>query len=202
MINISNHYWIIGGSTTDVYSSASNTLVPVADTGYVAWSANNTASPIASAVELAAVLQAHGSPLPAWLFNANDTFIQPTPTTYTHGQLAAYAADARYRHASGGVIIASLSPVAFLTDPVSRNTIDSAHNYAMANPGHITDWKLSDGSFVKLTEAQLATVLQDVAGFVQSCFTCESNTSASINGGTITTLAQINAAFAISNTFP
>ena len=73
----------------------------------------------------------------------------------------------------------------------------------MANPGHITDWKMSDGSFIKLTAAQLATVLQDMATFVQSCFTCESTTVASINSGSITTLAAIDSAYAaISNVFP
>jgi hypothetical protein len=201
-VSIANHYWIVGGSTTDVYSSATNTMVAASDQAYIDWAAIHAASPIASEPELAEVIKAYNV-LPAWLLNA-PTFVQPTPTTYTKGQLAAYAADARYRHASGGVAVTSLGgAVPFLTDPVSRNTIDSAHNYAVANPGHVTDWKLSDGSFIKLSEAQLATLLQDVAGFVQSCFTCESSTVTSINAGTITTLAQIDAAFAaISNTFP
>ena len=37
-----------------------------------------------------------------------------------------YAADQRYRKASGGVIVTSLSAVPFLSDPVSRNTVNSA----------------------------------------------------------------------------
>jgi hypothetical protein len=42
-----------------------------------------------------------------------------------------------------------------------------------------------------------------MATFVQSCFTCESNTATGITGGSITTHAQVDAAFAaISNTFP
>jgi hypothetical protein len=203
MINILDHYWIIGGSTTDVYSSATNTMVPVGDATYVAWTASNAASPIASEAELVPVVQAYGSRLPAWLFTATDTFIQPTPTTYTHGQLAAYSASERYNRASGGVTISSISAVPFLSDPVSRNTIDSANSYAVANPGHVTDWKMSDGSFIQLSAAQIAKVLQDVATFVQSCFTCEGTTLASINGGTITDLGTIAAAYAaISNVFP
>jgi hypothetical protein len=117
--------------------------------------------------------------------------------------LKAYSASVRYNHASGGVIISSISPVAFLSDPVSRNTLANADVYAKANPGHMTDWKMSDGSFIRLSEAQLATALNDMATFVQSCFTCESTTASSIGGGTITTHAQVDAAFAaISNTFP
>lgn len=196
MIAISNHYWIIGGSATDVYSSATNTTVPVADANYVNWAANNTASPIASQAELVTVLQSHGSQLPAWLFTAIDTFIQPTPTTYTKGQLAAYSANARFNRASGGFTISSISPVPFLTDQVSRNTADSAYSYVQQNPAAIIDWKLSDGSFIPLNNTQIATMNNDIATFIHACFTCEANTLASINGGTITTLAAIDAAYA------
>ena len=40
----------------------------------------------------------------------------------------------RYRKASGGVVITSLSPIPFLSDPVSRNTVNSAYDYAIAKP--------------------------------------------------------------------
>jgi hypothetical protein len=201
MINVFNYYWIIAGSSTDVYSSATNTKLAVNDPAYVAWAANNAASPIASEAELADVLKPYNL-LPAWLFNAS-SFIQPTPTTYTKNQLAAYNADARNRHVNGGVIITSLSPVPFLTDATSRNTINSAYQYAQANPGHITNWKMTDGTFITLSSTQMATLNNDVTVFVQACFTCESNTLNSINGGTITTLAQIDTAFAaISNVYP
>jgi Domain of unknown function (DUF4376) len=196
MIFVSHHYWIVAGSATEVYSGASNTLVPVADSTYSDWAQNNTAAPIASEAELADALRANGSQLPAWIFNAA-SFIQPSPGAYSKSQLAAYSADARYRHASGGVTIGGKP---YLTDPVARNTVASAHDYAVANPGHVTDWKLADGTFTQLTEAQLATVLQEMATFVQACFTCESTTLAGINSGTVTTIAAIDAAYAaVSN---
>ena len=204
IFNINDHYWTIGGSETEVYQSSSNTLVPVANSNYTDWSASNTTPNIASEAELAEVLQANGSTLPAWIFTARDTFIQPTPTTYTKGQLAAYTASTRFGHASGGVVVTSLGgSVPFLTDPTSRNTVNSAYQYAQANPAHITDWKMSDGSFIQLSNTQMATLNDDTTIFVQSCFTCESNTVGGINGATITTLAAIDAAFAaISNVFP
>ena len=195
--NIRNHYWIIGGSA-DVYESASNTIVAADDSIYVEWAANNTTSPIASEAELADVLKPYNL-LPAWLFNA-PSFIQPMSGQYSAPQLVAYSADARYRKASGGCTIGGMP---YLTDPVARNTVASAHDYAVANPGHITDWKLADGAFVQINEAELAHVLQEMATFVQSCFTCESNTLSGINGGTITNVAAIDAAFdAISNVLP
>lgn len=35
-----NHYWFVGGDTTQVYSSASASTVPVSDATYQAWLAN------------------------------------------------------------------------------------------------------------------------------------------------------------------
>lgn len=201
-MSLYNNYWIIGGSSVDVYSNASNTMVSVDDSDYVAWAENNIASPIASEAELADTVRAYGSRLPAWLFNA-PSFIQPAPGTYDKGQLAAYAADARYRHAGGGIVVTSLSAALFLTDPTSRNAVNSAYQYAVANPAHVSDWKMGDGTFIELDLAQLTTLNDDMTTFVQSCFTCESTTVASINGGAITDLAAIDAAFAaISYVFP
>ena len=129
-------------------------LVPTTDPDYVAW----------SGLGLSAAQRGTMADLEATLAN-----------TYPPGTPRTYAADQRYRKASGGVIITSLSDVPFLSDPVSRNTIASAHDYAVANPGHITDWKLADGvTFIKLDEPQLAHAVQQIATFVQACFSCES----------------------------
>jgi hypothetical protein len=182
-------YWFWLADDERVYASAWQVLTTSADPDYVAWvSAGNVPTP--------------------WprddAGNQTDAALQEVLTPYNLWiDLYAYAAHVRYNHASGGLTINSISAVPFMTDPVSRNTVDSAHNYAVNNPGHITDWKLSNGSFIQLTEAQLATALQDIATFVQSCFTTESTTVASITGGTITTQAEIDAAFAaISNVIP
>ena len=86
-------------------------LVPATDADYVAWlDAGNQPANAATMADLEATL--------AIAFPAG------TPRTY--------AADQRYRKASGGVIITSLSAVPFLTDPVSRNTVNSAYDYMIA----------------------------------------------------------------------
>jgi hypothetical protein len=168
-------YWIVAGDQANVWSSGRAMSVPVADAGYVAWlDAGNAPSQAATMADLENVLA----------------------TQYPPGTPRTYNAFARYTKASGGV---SIGGKPYLSDPVSRNTAASAHDYAVANPGHITDWKLADGTFTQLDEPGLAHVVQ-MATFVQACFTCESNTLTAINGGSITTLAQIDAAFAaISN---
>jgi hypothetical protein len=181
--DITDWYWIVAASTTDVWSSARAMSVPVDDVDYVAWKA----------------LPSHQASQIDTMANLLDVFAERFPA----GSLPTYNADARYRKATGGVVVTSLSAVAFLTDPVARNTLASAHDYAVAHPGHVTDWKLSDGTFVKLTEAQLLTAVNAVAAFVQACFTCESTNLTAITGGTLTTLQQIDDAFAaISNVYP
>ena len=118
--------------------------------------------------------------------------------------LIAYTANARYNHASGGVVVTSLGgSVPFLSDPQSRNTVNSAYDYMILKGTGTVQWKLSDGTFVTLDKTKVTTLMNDMAGFVQSCFATEASTMASIGGGTITTQAQIDAAFAaISNVFP
>lgn len=201
MVDITNCYWIIADSQTEVYSSASNTMVAPDDPDYAAWlSSGNVAINIPSVAELAGVLQARNSRLPAWLFETS-SFIQPTPTTYTMEQLATYSASVRYARRCVGVIIASLSPVAFMSDPVSTNDINSAYDYTLATNANFR-WKMSDGSFVSLNKGQTTTVQNNVQAFVQNCYTCESTTLASINSGSITDLPTIDAAYAaVSNTF-
>lgn len=55
--NPTNWYWVVAGSTTQVYSSATGDYVPVADAAYVAWKASGkTPSNIVSEAALGAYL--------------------------------------------------------------------------------------------------------------------------------------------------
>ena len=62
-----NWYWIVGGSTTQVYSSAVGNYVPVDNTAYLAWLADgNTSSQIDTEANLGEVLATHSlRPTPA-----------------------------------------------------------------------------------------------------------------------------------------
>jgi hypothetical protein len=61
--NPSNWYWIVAGSTTQVWASARCQYVPVADATYVAWlAAGNLPSRIGSVAELVEVLQQQWMP--------------------------------------------------------------------------------------------------------------------------------------------
>lgn len=55
-----NWYWIVGGSTTQVYSSATGDYLPLTDVAYVAWLADgNLPTRIATEAELGDVLAPH-----------------------------------------------------------------------------------------------------------------------------------------------
>lgn len=180
--NPSDWYWMIGSDDQNVWSSARYTLVPIADAAYVAWLATYyQPTPIPSMAELTQVLA----------------------TQYPAGILQTYNGYIRWQRRNAGVIISSLSPVAFMSDEASVNDINSSYNYGQANLGATFQWKMSDGSFVPLNNQQIATLHNNVLNFVQSCFELENTNLAAINGGTITTLTQIDDAFAaISNVFP
>jgi hypothetical protein len=123
--NLSDWYWFVAGDQANVWSSARAMSVPVDDQQYQDWLAMGYryTTPIGSMAELRSVLAVQ----------------------YPPGTLETYAAYLRSNKASGGCTIGG-EP--YLTDPVSRNTVASAHDYAVANPGHITDWKLADGTFI------------------------------------------------------
>ncbi|MGB8840764.1 MAG: hypothetical protein WCC64_06810 [Aliidongia sp.] len=60
----SNWYWIIVGSSTQVWSSTQLAYVPIADATYTAWlAAGNRATNIGSAAELVQVMQQQAVPL-------------------------------------------------------------------------------------------------------------------------------------------
>lgn len=56
-------YWVVAGSTTQVFSGATLTYVPVADVDYAAWQAQHTATNIVSASELFEVMLAQWIPV-------------------------------------------------------------------------------------------------------------------------------------------
>jgi hypothetical protein len=177
-------YWLTDDSR--VYASARQAIVADSDADYQTWiTAGGTATP--------------------WprddAGNQTNAALQDVLAPYgMFADLIFYAADARWRRQTGGIAVAGVD---YRTDRISSSERNNAYDYAQANPAAVFKWKLPDGTFATLDQAALTKVAMSETGFVQSCFTCESDTVASINGSTITTRAQVDAAFAaISNVFP
>jgi uncharacterized protein DUF4376 len=181
-------YWLVNGN---IYHSKRNIYVPSNDADFVA--RGSFAIPILNEAEIWPQISSY---LPAWLWNGT-TMSQPSTNQYTVEQLKGYAADARWRKQTGGITVAGVS---YLTDRISTNERNVAYN--LAQDANITfQWKTPSG-FVALTSSQLNSVALNEMNFIQACFAKEQTVGDSIDGGTITTLGQIDAAFdSIPNIF-
>jgi Domain of unknown function (DUF4376) len=195
IINIADHYWIVGGSTTQVYSSKTNTYVPPDDADYVAWTAGKWATSIDSESELAAVLQSRGSQLPAWIFNA-PSFVQPTPGAYSKDQLKAYCYDTRWRKEQGGITLTTGMPIA--TDDRAQAKINGvmlAAQYPPDGPAFTTKWHAADGTFWSIDTPGIVAMSGALQLHIDECFATSSATVDEIDAGVVTSLDQIDQAF-------
>jgi hypothetical protein len=196
VFNPSNWYWIVNGSTTQVYSSASNTYVPTADATYESWLAfGNRPTRIASAVELWGVVSTYGL-FPSWLFNGT-TFAQPSVGNYTAAQLAAYAQYKQGQIMGGGISVnvgTSASPqnVEASTSTTSLILLQGAASIAQTNSAATFQWVESTGVSVTLTAAQMLAIFSAVTTFMQATFSVLASVLAAIGAGTITTKAQVD----------
>jgi len=102
--------------------------------------------------------------------------------------LAAYAADKRWRIETGGILVGGV-PVA--TDRESQGLIIGAHAYVLANPDVTINFKAANG-FVDLDAATVTAVATAVAAHVQACFAAEAEVAAAIADGRITTIQQVD----------
>jgi hypothetical protein len=170
-----DHYWIVGDDAASAWSSARATYVPLGDASYTAWRATSggLTTRIVSESELTAVLAAHGLRGPVV-------------------DLVAYAADARWRRETGGIVVGDV-PVE--TDRQSQAMLTGAHAYVAAHPAATIQWKTAAG-FVTLDAATVTALALAVGAHVQASFACEADVAAQIASGSITTPAQIDAAFA------
>lgn len=189
-INVQDWYWIVAGSTTQVYSSARNIYVPTTDAAYVAWLATGkNASTIGSEVDLWFYIQ---QIQPDWMFNGT-TFSQPAAGQFTKAQLTAYSASARYNREVGGTTV---NGVAVATDRDSQAMLNGAFNMATQNNAFTTQWKNPDGSFTQLNAATIIAIAVAVGQHVANCFSTEQSVAAQVAAGTMINTTQINAAFA------
>jgi hypothetical protein len=193
MFNATSNYWIVGGSTTEVYFGGTNTYVPVDDAAYLQWKdAGNQPVEIANEVDLwGATAPRNPVAFPDWLFNG-ETFSQPADGVYAKHQLLSYSAMVRYGCEIGGTT--TVAGQEMRTDRVSRAAADQGLAYVTASSISV-NWKTTTG-FVSLTELDLKQYIADIDRHVQDCFNIEMNTAAGIEGDQITTLDQIDAAYA------
>lgn len=109
-------------------------------------------------------------------------------------RLKAYAAGLRYSKEVAGTTV---NGAAYPTDRESQSKYTAAAVMAQINPQASFNWKAANGAFVTLTAAQMIAVASGVGAYVQRCFDKESSVVAAIDAGTMTAIADIDAAFAV-----
>lgn len=171
-----DHYWIVSGDETRVWSSARAAYVPADDAGYAAWrEMGRVATRIATDQDLTDVLAVYGLRGPVV-------------------DLVAYAAAARWRRETGGT---TWSGWPVHSDDRSQAKIVA--ELAAIDRGERSDpdgWKFADGVFRLVSNADFAALAVAVRDHVRACFSAEAAVLAGIAAGTITTMAEIDAAFA------
>lgn len=170
--NWDDHYWIVGGDAANVWSSARAVSVPATDADYVAWSAAKQPTQIATMAELEQVFAAQFPP----------------------GSLNTYCVFKRWEKEQGGITLASGMPLK--TDDRSQAKVNGAVLAATADPNFTTQWHAADDTYWPLDAAGVTAMSGELQAHINNCFTISSQTMAAITAGTITTLAQIDAAFA------
>ena len=189
--NSQDWYWFVGGSTTQVYSSARNIYVdPTTDSNYSIWAATWSVSPntVATEAEIWFYVQ---NWMPLYLWNGT-TMSQPAIGVWTKDQLNNYNASVRFNHVNEGMIAAGI-PVR--TDDYSRNLIQGGNLAAQANSAFTTQWFGSDGNFYTVNAEQMIEMSQTVGNHTNSCYIVFSSTATGITNNTITTLTQIDNAY-------
>lgn len=127
-----------------------------------------------------------------WVFDGEEFAPRPPPPP-TGADLLAYAADARWRREVGGITVSGV-PIA--TDDRSKVMIVGARVAAEADPGWSTIWHGADGQIYPINAAAIIAISAAVEAHVNSGFATFAEVKADIEAGTITTRAEIDAAFA------
>ena len=172
-------YWL----ATDgrLYSSSRQSIVPALDETYIGWMADGTRPT-------------------AWPRDEDgrqtNASLQDVLTPFgLFASLPAYAADARFRTETGGIVVAGV-PIA--TDDRSKTMLLGARIAATADPAFTTSWVAADGVSRQFGASEVVAVSDAVLAHVAACFRVygEVLAAAAAVPATITTKAQVDAAFA------
>jgi hypothetical protein len=170
MINLADHYWIVADDEANVWASARAMLVPATDAEYVAWGRMPTR------IESMAALE------------------QVFAAQYPPGMLQTYCVFKRWQKEQGGLTLTSGMPLK--TDDRSQAKVNGAVLAATADQNFTTQWHADDGSYWPLDAAGVTAMSAELQAHINNCFAISAQTMAEITNGTITTLAQIDTAFA------
>lgn len=172
-----NWYWKADDGR--LFSSSSQSMVSSGDAEYTAWVATGR-----SATSWPRDIQG----------NQTNAALQEVLSPYgLFTDLVAYARHARWRREVGGMIFSGV-PVA--TDDRSQTKIMGARLAAVANSEFSARWDGSDGEVYPLGSAELIALSDALQAHVSGCFDTFAIVKDAIDAGTMTSRAEVDAAFA------
>lgn len=142
--------------------------------------------------ELVAMLVEVSSSVKEGWVRDGDGFVVPVVAPPLAEHLIAYAAQRRYEVEIGGM---DFEGTRVATDQNSQTKVLGARIAAVADPSFATPWFGEDGSSVALDAAALVALSNAMLAHVQGSFVTRETVNTQIAAGTITTLAEIDAAF-------
>jgi hypothetical protein len=133
-----------------------------------------------------------------WGLSMSQADKNPVNTVYANhdpvkSNLLDYSETVRYNTEIGGITVAGTYTQ---TDLDSQQALQAVYTYCQIHPSTTIKWKLPDFTFVTYSAAQISNLFDKVNLFVQNCFNTEASVNAGIKAATITTNAQIDAAYA------
>ena len=108
--------------------------------------------------------------------------------------LESYCIYKRWLKEQGGLTLTSGMPID--TDDRSQAKINGVTLEANANASFTTHWHAADGTYWPLVNTDITSMSSQLQAHINNCFTILAQTMTSIGNGSITTLAEIDAAFA------
>jgi hypothetical protein len=170
--DITDWFWKVGEDTSIVWSSAMAGFIPTNESAYLDFiEGGNAPTNIDTQESLLAIFAER----------------------YPAGSLWTYAAEKRHATEVGGVSVAG---IAVATDDRAKIMVLGARIAAEATAGFTADWVAADGSVHALTAADMIGISDAVLAHVNGCFSVYAGVKSQIDAGVITTIAQIDAAFA------
>lgn len=156
------------------------------------WANAEHTAAIVMTVEAGAVALSSADTPTDWaaLLDSGVAIETPQPTV---ADLIAHAAAARWRKETGGITVGG---IAVATDDRSKQMIIGARIAADADPGFVTPWVAADGSIHTVNAATMIAISNAVLAHVAACFATYAAVKAAIDDETITSFADIDAAFA------
>jgi hypothetical protein len=191
MNNYADWYWFVGGVTTKVYSSKRNIYVdPATDAAYAAWHQTWTPANVPTEEDIWYYVKDY---LPLWLWDdATQTMSQTAAGVYSKNQLKNYNGSVRYTKVDGGMTAAGI-PVR--TDDRSRGFIQGGKALAVTDSSFTTKWLGSDGNTYPVDAATMISMADTVGDHTNNCYIVFDQNNIAIGNGSVTTTAQIDAAY-------